>query len=105
MIQPAMHFNWTPWLLTIVPLLHGQEPTIRATVPLVALPVTVADRHGNPIEGLDAADFVLLDDGTPRAVKVDTVDSGLAPIALVTLIQTSDISRFRRLARLRKSAS
>lgn len=43
----------------------------------------------------------MLDDGRPRPVRVDTVDSGLAPLALVTLIQTTDIS-LSALAKIRK---
>jgi VWFA-related protein len=81
--------------------MRGQHPTIRTTVPLVTVPVSVADRHGRAIYGLNGSDFVVLDDGKPRPVRVDTVDSGLAPIALVTLIQTSDIS-LSALAKIRK---
>ncbi|MFL6463321.1 MAG: VWA domain-containing protein [Bryobacteraceae bacterium] len=80
--------------------LHGQQPTIRTTVPLVTVPVSVADRHG-VIYDLHSSDFLLLDDGKPRPVRVDTVDSGLAPVALVTLIQTSDIT-LSALAKVRK---
>jgi VWFA-related protein len=80
--------------------LRGQQPTIRTTVPLVTVPVSVADRHGF-IYDLHSSDFLLLDDGKPRPVRVDTVDSGLAPIALVTLIQTSDIT-LSALAKVRK---
>ena len=71
--------------------LPAQQPTIRTTVPLVTLPVSVTDRHGGALT-LESSDFLLTDDGNPRAVRVDTVDAGLAPLALVTLIQTSDIS-------------
>jgi hypothetical protein len=45
--------------LFIVCLL-GQQPTIRTTVPLVTVPVSVADRHGGVIAGLDSSDFILL---------------------------------------------
>lgn len=81
--------------------LRGQQPTIRTTVLLVTVPVSVADRHGAFIHGLDSSDFVLLDDGRPRPVRVDVADFGLAPVALVTLIQTSDIS-LSALAKIRK---
>lgn len=80
---------------------HGQERTIRTTVPLVTVPVSVTDRHGDRIDDLDSSNFLLLDDGKPRTVRVDAVDSGLAPIALVTVIQTSDIS-LSALAKIRK---
>ena len=91
--------SWVAVLL--LPHLYGQQPTIRTTVPLVTVPVSVADRHGGSIAGLDSSDFLLLDDGKPRPIRVDTIDSGLAPIALVTLIQTSDIS-LSALAKIRK---
>jgi VWFA-related protein len=82
--------------------LRGQQtPNIRTTVPLVSVPVSVADRHGGFIHNLDSSDFRLLDDGRPRPVRVDFVDFGLAPIALVTLVQTSDIS-LSALAKIRK---
>ena len=90
-------------LLAIVSLtthLRGQPPTIRTTVPLVTVPVSVTDRHG-VVYDLRSSDFLLFDNGKPRPVRVDTVDSGLAPIALVTLIQTSDIT-LSALAKIRK---
>jgi VWFA-related protein len=59
------------------------------------------DRQGGVIASLDSSDFVLLDDGKPRPVRVDTIDSGLAPIALVTLVQTSDIT-LSALAKIKK---
>lgn len=81
--------------------LRAQQPTIRTTVPLVTVPVTVANRHGRITYDLDSSDFVLLDDGKARPVRVDAADSGLAPIALVTVIQTTAIS-LSALAKIRK---
>ena len=81
--------------------LFGQEATIRTTVPLVVLPTSVTDRHGRFINGLNASDFVLLEDGKPRQIRVDVMESGLAPVALVTAIQTSDIS-LSALGKIRK---
>ena len=91
-------FSLAAVVFTVYP--HGQQPTIRTTVPLVTVPVSVADRNG-VVYDLHASDFLLLDDGKPRPVRVDTVDSGLAPVALVTLIQTSDIT-LSALAKIRK---
>jgi VWFA-related protein len=91
---------FTAGLLTIY--LRGQQPpTIRTTIPLVTVPVSVADQRGGFIYGLNSSDFLLLDDGRARPVRVDIVDSGLAPIALVTLVQTNDIS-LSALAKIRK---
>ena len=81
--------------------LFAQDTTIRTTVPLVVLPTGVTDRRGHPIPGLTASDFVLLDNARPKPVNADVIESGLAPIALVVLIQTSDIS-LSALAKIRK---
>ncbi|HMJ61066.1 MAG TPA: VWA domain-containing protein [Bryobacteraceae bacterium] len=85
------------------PLL-GQDTTIRTTVPLAVLPASVTDRHGKSIEGLTAGDFVLLDDSRPKPVHVDVIDSGLPPIALVVLVQTSDRS-LSALAKIREAGA
>lgn len=84
--------------------LFAQQPTIRTTVPLVTVPVSVTDSHARSIYGLEASDFVLLDDGKPRPVRVDVVDYGLAPVALVTAVQTSGMS-LSALAKIRKVGS
>ncbi len=70
--------------------LLGQNTTLRTTVPLVVVPASVTDKQGHPIYGLTASDFVLTDDGNVRRFHLDVVDEGLAPIALVVLIQTTE---------------
>ncbi|HEX7361850.1 MAG TPA: hypothetical protein VF283_15270, partial [Bryobacteraceae bacterium] len=70
--------------------LLGQNTTLRTTVPLVVVPASVTDNQGHPIYGLTASDFVLTDDGKVRDFHLDVVDEGLAPIALVVLIQTTE---------------
>jgi VWFA-related protein len=89
--------------ITLLARQTQQEPQkpIRAGTQLVVLPASVTDQHGRPIEGLSSSDFIVLDKGKPQPVQVDTEDSGLAPIALVMLIQTSDIS-LSALAKIRK---
>ena len=79
----------------------GQDTTIHTTVPLVVLPTSVTDRRGHSIDGLSPSDFVLLDNSAPKPVSIDVVESGLAPIALVVVIQKSDIS-LSALAKIRK---
>lgn len=59
---------------------------------MVVVPVSVTGKQGHPIYGLTASDFVLTDNGQPRSIHVDDVDSGLAPVALVVLIQRTDVS-------------
>jgi len=72
----------------------SQDSTIRASVHLVLVPVTVTDPKGNFIDGLTASDFVLYDDGIPqREIQVDSSDTVLAPVALVIAIQSSGISQ------------
>ncbi|HEY7211268.1 MAG TPA: VWA domain-containing protein [Bryobacteraceae bacterium] len=79
----------------------AQEATIRTKVPLVVLSASVTDKRGHAIDGLEAADFLVLDEGRPRTVRVDTVADGLAPVALVTLVQTTAMS-LSALAKIRK---
>jgi VWFA-related protein len=74
--------------LAAVPLL-AQNPPIRATAPLVVLSASVRDQQGKSIDGLTAADFLLLDDSVQKPVQVDVVDFGLPPIALAVLVQSS----------------
>src|SRR5688572_24869226 len=45
-----------------------QAPTFRTTVDLVPVDVSVLDRTGRPVQGLEAKDFVLTVDGKPRRV-------------------------------------
>jgi VWFA-related protein len=95
--------RWTlAWLLATSLLAEQEQPNpIRAGARLVVIPASITDKHGRPISGLAPSDFILMDNGKPRPVQVDTDDSGLAPIALVMLIQTSDIS-LSALAKIRK---
>jgi len=93
----------TTSLLAKQPGQEQQDP-IRATTQLVLLPTSVTDRRGRAIEGLSSWDFVLLDGGNPRPVQLDTINSGLAPIALIMVIQTNDIS-LAALAKIRKIGS
>jgi VWFA-related protein len=80
---------------------QGQPLTIRTEVPLVVLPVTVTDSRGRSIDGLTAADFIVLDNGKPRQAQVDSSDALTSPVALAAVLQTSDISA-PVLAKLRK---
>jgi len=46
-----------------------QRPIFRASAELVEVDVVVRDAYGNPIRGLTAADFVVLDRGQPQAIE------------------------------------
>jgi VWFA-related protein len=72
--------------------LHGQEPSFDVQSRLVMVPTTVTDKKGRNIDTLDASTFMLLDNGRPLQVTVDTLATGVAPIALVVAVQSSGIS-------------
>jgi VWFA-related protein len=82
----------------------AQNATFKAKAPLVALPVTVSDKNGNPVDGLSEADFVLLDNGLPRTAHVDPSGIYRSNISLVVVIQTSGISK-ATLLKVRKTGS
>ena len=75
----------TMWML-------AQDATIRTTVPLVTIPVSVTNGSGDPVDNIPATDFVLLDNGKRRPVNVDVLEAGLSPILLVAVVQTSNMS-------------
>ncbi|MGA2183613.1 MAG: VWA domain-containing protein [Bryobacteraceae bacterium] len=77
------------------------QQVIRSESRLVMVPVAVLDANGAYVGGLGAADFELLDDGTPRTVRVDTADTGVAPISLIVAVQRAAISA-AVLAKVRK---
>ncbi len=91
-------------LLLAISVLQAQDTTIRTKVPLVVVPTSVTDRQNHPIESLGEGDFLLLDNGRPRPVRVDLSDSDSAPIALVLAIQSSGFSE-PAIKKLRKTAA
>jgi VWFA-related protein len=78
--------------LALVACLGAQEPHFDVRSRLALVPVTVTDLKGRSIDGLEASDFVLFDNGRPQKVTVDTIDTGVAPVALVIAVQSSGIS-------------
>lgn len=80
-------------LFALSDLSAGQDTTIRTTVPLVIVPASVTDAHGRSIDGLSADDFVLLDDGVRRKIRVDASDQVIAPLRVVVAIGASDVSQ------------
>ncbi len=73
--------------------LNAQEPRFGVQAPLVIVPVAVTDAKGRSIDELDAKDFVVLDNGRPQKATLDTMATGVAPIALVIGVQASGISK------------
>lgn len=72
--------------------LSAQDSRFESRSRLVLLPVTVTDAQGRSVDGLEAADFAVLDNGHPRPAAVDTIGTGVAPIALTIAIQSSSLS-------------
>ena len=67
----------------------AQSPaTLTVQSQLVLVPATVQTRHGDTIYGLRAAQFQVLADGVPQAVKLDEEDD-VRPISLAVVVQCS----------------
>jgi VWFA-related protein len=79
-------------LLILTALLFAQDSRFNVQSRMVLVPTTVTNARGKTVDGLDAPDFLVLDDGKPQNAIVDTVDTGVAPIALVIAVQSSGIS-------------
>jgi VWFA-related protein len=78
-------------LLCWIGTISAQTPPFHVQTQVVQVPVSVADRNGHRVEGLDADDFVLFDDAVRQEVTVDDY-VGFDPISLVIAVQTSGIS-------------
>ena len=79
-------------ILAFATFLAAQETRFDSRSRLVMVPVLVTDLKGRSIDGLQASDFLVLDNGQPQKATVDTFDTGVAPIALVIAAQSSGIS-------------
>jgi hypothetical protein len=56
------------------------------------VPVSVTDDKGRFVSDLGASDFLVFDEGRVQKATVDTIDTGVAPVALVIAVQSSGIS-------------
>jgi VWFA-related protein len=79
--------------LAVALTLAAQNPQFDVQSRLVLVPVNVTDAKERTVDGLEPKDFVMLDNGRPQSVTVDTMATGVAPIALVVAVQTSGISK------------
>lgn len=79
-------------ILALTISLAAQEPQFKVRAPLVMVPVVVSDAKNMSVAGLEDADFLVLDNGKPQKVIVDSIDTGVAPISLVIAVQSSGIS-------------
>jgi VWFA-related protein len=73
--------------------LCAQDSRFAVQSRLVLVPVTVTDAKSRIVEGLEAGEFVLFDNGRRQKTTLDVAGAGMAPIALVVAIQTSGISK------------
>ena len=81
---------WAQAMLAQAPAPSGgddsQVPTFRGGTQNVQAPVTVLDRDGHTVNGLNALDFTLLDNGVPQPIVEDL---SMHPISLVVVVQAS----------------
>jgi VWFA-related protein len=82
----------------------AQDPVFRTSAPVVLVPVTVTDRRGEFVEGLELEDFILLSDGRNKHFLMDSAESVSAALAIVIVIQTNDFSQATNL-KVRKVGS
>lgn len=92
--------------LFLVGLLAGAQPVVRAQftsgVSLVEVYATVADREGQPVAGLAAADFRVVEDQVPQAVT--TFVAGDFPLSVVIALDRSFSMAGERLALAKQAA-
>jgi len=81
-----------PLVLAVALTLNAQEPRFGAQSRLVLVPVTVTDGKGRSVDGLASNDFLVLDNGRPQKTSLDTIGTGVAPVALIVAVQASGIS-------------
>ncbi len=92
-------------LVTALSAFAQEDTRFGAQSRLVQIPVTVTDAKGRLVDGLEASDFVILDNGKPiERTAIDTIATGTAPIAIVIAVQASGIST-AALSKVRKVGS
>ena len=69
----------------------AQTPVFTADTTLQSIPVQVTDKRGNPVKGLRASDFTLLEDGEPQEISFFGAEK--QPTTLAVLIDASSSMR------------
>ncbi len=98
------HMRWFCVITLLVWPVSAQDVTIRTQSNLVVAPTTVTDAKGNFVDGLLESDFLVLDNGKPQAVRMDTSDIALTPISVVVAVDSGSLSG-PALAKIRKVGS
>ena len=65
----------------------AQGPVFTATTNLQSIPIQATDRQGNPVSGLTASDFTLLEDGRPQKIAFFAAEH--QPVSLAILMDAS----------------
>jgi VWFA-related protein len=60
---------WVPSARFVLVGVEMQTPTFKSAVDLVPVDVSIVDKTGRPVRGLEASDFVLSIDGRPRKIE------------------------------------
>ena len=66
--------------------LVGQRAQFNAATEIVALAVSVTDRHGRPVQGLHREDFIVYDDDAPQDIRVFSADPTLTPGGWISVL-------------------
>ena len=79
----------------------GQEISLRSTSNLVVAPISVTDKEGKPVRGLEVQNLVVYDDSVPLRIRLE---ESVQPLSLAIVIQATQSSQIV-LDKLRKEAS
>jgi Ca-activated chloride channel homolog len=88
---------------------RGQKPRFQTGTSMVLVDVSVTGAEGRPIRGLEAQDFVVLEDGVSRQIAYFRASSEggvtpAAPLSVVLLLDSSSSMEGSRLTRSRDAA-
>jgi Ca-activated chloride channel homolog len=74
-------------LSALLTLAQSEIPVFKSSTNLQSIAVQVTDKQGNPVGGLDASNFTLLENGRPQ--KIAFFGTGYQPVSLAVLIDSS----------------